>query len=367
MKIKRLIVLGLIVMVLAFGLAGCKITSASPDPNQIIDMKPGDKQLFKVIGPVNSLTTRCVWKVARAGEPQECSIGSNEFEFQVTPEGEPTNIIWISCEVQSLKLVQSAPNQGWTYLKWVTTDHQEWNIRILQDTKPIWRGDYIILDDIDLQLLQGYTTVSGVLLVTNFTELTSLASLEKLTSIGGGLSIYNNALTNLDGLDNLTSVGWLVVCGDNLTSLAGLESLTSVGGKVEISGKALTSLAGLENLTSVGDYLRIQGNDALTNLTGLENLTTVNGELRVYSNANLTSLAGLENLVSVGGYLSIDNNNALTALGMIGLQKVGSYFWIYDNPMLCRSLAEELMNQVLAGGGIGGWITISGNKECTTP
>jgi hypothetical protein len=65
--------------------------------------------------------------------------------------------------------------------------------------------------------------------------------------------------------------------------------------------------------------------------------------------------------------LYIEYNAVLTALEMAGLQRIDGDFSISSNVLLCTSLAEELMNQILAGGGIGGTRTISGNKECTTP
>ena len=101
-------------------------------------------------------------------------------------------------------------------------------------------------------------------------------------------------------------------------------------------------------------------------MSGLENLTSVGG-LDIYYNAVLTSLSGLENLTSVGGWLGIVGNDALTSLGMTGLQRIDGDFNISSNLLLCTSLAEELMNQVLAGGGIGGTRTISDNKTCWTP
>jgi hypothetical protein len=65
--------------------------------------------------------------------------------------------------------------------------------------------------------------------------------------------------------------------------------------------------------------------------------------------------------------LDIEYNAVLTSLEMTGLQRVDEDFSIYSNLLLCTSLAEELMNQVLAGGGIGGDVSISNNKDCTTP
>jgi hypothetical protein len=104
----------------------------------------------------------------------------------------------------------------------------------------------------------------------------------------------------------------------------------------------------------------------LKSLSGLENIT-FGGDLSIRWNSTLKSLGALGGITSVSGDMVISSNDALTSLGMTGLQNVGDNFRISYNPMLCSSLAEELMNQVLAGGGIGGDRTISGNKDCTTP
>ncbi len=148
--------------------------------------------------------------------------------------------------------------------------------------------------------IEGEVTISGP-------GITNLNGLNMITSIGGNLIIIkNDLLTNLTGLDTLTYVEGYLEIGDVsdegnpvLTSLNGLESLTSAGHGLTIRfNPVLTSFDGLENLTSLGSggFLLIQVNDALTDLTALSNLTTVGGSLRVEYNLSLTSLAGLENI-----------------------------------------------------------------------
>jgi hypothetical protein len=195
-----------------------------------------------------------------------------------------------------------------------------------------------------MELLKDYTTVSGSL-VMNGKHIKNLEGIENVSSIGGSLCIeYNDALTSLSGLQNITSVpGYL-----------------SIGGNAD-----LKSLSGLENITSVGKTLKIESNDGLTSLSGLDGLASV-GSLYIWGNPALTSLSVFQNITSVQS-LDIGYNDALTALGMTGLQRVGDDFSIVSNSSLCGSLAEDLRDQVLAGGGIGGTRTISGNKECTTP
>ena len=87
----------------------------------------------------------------------------------------------------------------------------------------------------------------------------------------------------------------------------------------------------------------------------------------IESNKVLTNLSSLENITSVGGDLGISSNATLTFLGMAGLQRIDGNFSIHYNLLLCTSLAEELRDQVLAVGGIGGTRTIRDNKTCTTP
>jgi hypothetical protein len=393
MKISRLIVLGLYGLALIVCLAGCKIISASPDPNQVIEMRPGDKILFKVMGPVNTPTSRCVWHISNKSTWEEVSRGKNEFELNFNDDSwlsNKKNII--TCEYQSYQLEMYCDeitcfNFRW---RWKTVNSISWEVRTNPNSSTVMTGDYIIENESDLQLLNGYTTVTGSLTIGP--DIQSLEALESLTTIGrelgilqnnyiknltalenltsiGGFSIYSNdALTSLDGLGNITSISgdlWIKE-NDALTNLSGLENLASIGKHMYIeNNKAITSLSGLGNLASVGKDMYILNNAALTSLSGLENLSSVGGGLEIWKNPVLTSLSGLENLTLIGGFLYIINNDALTTLGMTGLQKVLGNFDIINNPLLCKSLAIDLRNQVLLRKGIWGIITISGNKDCT--
>jgi len=133
----------------------------------------------------------------------------------------------------------------------------------------------------------------------------------------------------------------------------------------------------LGGFTEVTGDLWIKGNIFLTSLEPLTSLSLVGGNVYIGRNPSdqfvynynyaLTTLDGLGSLTSIGGELNIDTNDALKNLGMDSLDYVGDDFGIDANPELCTYLAEGLRDQVLAGGGIGGWIDISGNKDCTGP
>jgi hypothetical protein len=390
MRNSRVMILGILLAIMVVGLSGC-IISTSPGTQKVIVMNPGEKKVFKVSGVnLNTPTTKCVWYINRMDMNTEVFENTDHVEFTVNPEGEKSNKVIITCEYHIFVS---------DFLGWLVIGSKDWNIYIPRDTAPVWQGDYYIFDRTDVQMLNGYTEITGDLDIQcnlkslkgleNLTSvggnlsieendaLTSLSGLESLTSVGGSLSIgwgsrwSNPALTSLSGIENLTSVGGRLSFEKNraLTNLSGLENLTSVGGNLVIDlNPALTSLSGLENITSLGGGLIILQNNALTNLAGLENITSLDGGLEIWDNNALTNLAGLENITSIGRRgLRISINNVLTSLGMTGLQRVDGDFEISSNVLLCTSLAEELMNQVIAGGGIGGAVDIHGNKECTTP
>ncbi len=150
-----------------------------------------------------------------------------------------------------------------------------------------YSGDFMIPTQLDFSALAGYTSISGDLNIGSpfCTDLSELICLE---SVGGTLTIAGNlALTNLNGLGALTSVGGDLRIGfmnDFLTNLDGLGALTSVGGSLSIiSNDVLTSLDGLNTLTSVGEDLSIYNATAVTNLNGLSALTSVE---RLFINGN---------------------------------------------------------------------------------
>jgi hypothetical protein len=331
----------LIGMVMVTALSGCKIISASPDPKTVVEMQSGEKKLFKVVGPMNTSTMYSEWSVKRMGVEggyERALTGANEFLFEADPNGEKTNRIIITCKVYSYELYKGGgPAEHWE-LDWVLKDQKSWEVRIHKNTTPVWQGDYCIIDSTDMQLLDGYTDVTGSLVIN--ADIENMESLSKLKTIGGGLYISGNKyIKDLSAFANITSVGEALNICDN---------------------DALTSLSGIKNI-KFGGGLRISGNDALTNLSGLESITSVGGDLDISSNNSLTSLSSLENITSIKGRLYIAVNSALTVLGMTGLQSVSTDFTIFGNQLLCKSLAEELRNQVT----IGNHINIFGNKDCT--
>ena len=183
-------------------------------------------------------------------------------------------------------------------------------------------------------------------------------------SFEGDLNIKNNLLlTDLSGLDNLTSVSSNLMIRDNvnLASLSGLNNLISVGEQLRISSNTrLINLSGLDNLSFLGiDGLTIARNDSLINLIGLENLTTINGTLNVFGNNALTDLSGLDNVTFIEGQILIEDNNSIIDLsGLESLNTIGGTFFIETSSLTSLSGLDNLTT-------IGGGLTITDNDYLT--
>ena len=163
----------------------------------------------------------------------------------------------------------------------------------------------------------------------------------------GSASVFEPS--DFSAIADCTSIsGSLFVVCPSCTDLSELNSLTSVGHNLRIDDNdALTNLNGLSGLTSVGG-LEIGGNDALTNLNGLSNITSVGGDLEIWNNDALINLDGLSGITgSVGGGLKIWDNDALTNLdGLSALTSIGTYFDIYFNVGLPDCEACDLLDQL---------------------
>ncbi len=116
---------------------------------------------------------------------------------------------------------------------------------------------------------------------------------------GGANGLYitdNDALTNIDGLLNLTELGALSIINNNvLTNLDGLSGLTHL--YVEFGQGPLI----------------IKDNDILTNIDGLSNLVQVYSNLFIQNNPDLIRFCGLYNLFlnsGLGGSYNVSGNGS---------------------------------------------------------
>jgi hypothetical protein len=151
----------------------------------------------------------------------------------------------------------------------------------------MWTGDADVDGPEAIELLRGYTSVSGSLRIVE-TELASLEGLECLEYVGGRLYIAGNGtLTTLHGLDGLEHVEGDLIIGGHLAY--GCSKSCGPGGN-----PVLPTLQGLGALTSIGRNLQITRNDGLTSLQGMSALASLGGGLTIAANQLLPTCAATE-------------------------------------------------------------------------
>ena len=216
----------------------------------------------------------------------------------------------------------------------------------------------------NLNGLNVLTSIGGNLNIECNEILVSMGGLNHITSIGGDLYFIGNlALTSLAGLDNLVDIGGDLLITNNivLNNLSGLSALTSIGGMLWIdNNNLLNSLAGLNNIVNIGGNLRICANPILTDLQGLSGLTSIGGSLIIgglghlggIGNPSLASLSGLYNLNAVAGDINIGYNTSLTSLAGLDNIEAGSIqgLSVYNNETLSACEVESICNYLAMPG-----------------
>lgn len=152
--------------------------------------------------------------------------------------------------------------------------------------------------------------------------------------------------------------GTVYISGPDITNLNGLNEVTSIDGSLFIgfyiagNNPLLTNLEGLNNLSHIGGSLFIYTNQVLKNVDALENLTSIEGELIIESNDSLSSLQGFSNLNTIGMALTIVDNNMLQSLS--GLENIDEqtieHLTIYYNNQLSYCAIESVCECIPAPG-----------------
>lgn len=140
--------------------------------------------------------------------------------------------------------------------------------------------------------------------ITQITELTldnnridSVQSLSSLSSLNF-LSLCNNKLTEIKGLDKLESFTTLILVGNKISDLSSLSSLKALS-ELSVADNEITSLMGIGNLASL-TKLDLSGNK-LTSLSGISSLSSL--ETLTAVNCGLTDIAALSKLT---GLVTVD-------------------------------------------------------------
>jgi hypothetical protein len=206
----------------------------------------------------------------------------------------------------------------------------------LEDAPKIFEGDVYLETQEDVENFgnQGFTGITGSLTITGlkYPDVTDLNFLSDLESIGGSLVLEDNySLENLDGLQNILSLGGdfvLYYNGSTLKEIDGLNGLTEIGGNLKIwNNLDLENLDGLSNLTSLGGGISLRDNNSLVSISGIPGFQEINGDFEIHGN-NLQNLDALENLKVVNGTLKLRETEIEDISGLYNLETVGGDFWI---------------------------------------
>lgn len=179
-------------------------------------------------------------------------------------------------------------------------------------------------------------------------DIQNLQGLTNLKSNQGGFYIQNcDALTSLDGLNNLEKTGYLgFFINPLLIDITALSQLDSVNGYLGFQETNLVNLDGLDALEYVYD-LHMNENLFLKNLEGLNNLNQIENDLTLDSNPALESIEALSN---VSGYIDIIEIKYNPALENIdGLEKINAADLILINNNDAIEHVDGLINLVSVG------------------
>lgn len=159
--------------------------------------------------------------------------------------------------------------------------------------------DFWVQDNKVLQHISAFNsvnTIKNTLWVDNNPNLKDLGNIPLQEQVKNLYIDDNTSLTHLNALNTLKYAESLRISNNGITDLTGLEQLKSAGYLRIQDNSKLESLEALKNLTDV-DKLEIDDNDTLTNLNGLGNIKhlnslviTDNGELNDYDGLSLWTL-----------------------------------------------------------------------------
>jgi hypothetical protein len=151
-------------------------------------------------------------------------------------------------------------------------------------------GNVLIETEDDLAQLEGVREVTRSIVV-NQTALTNLDFLGCIDTVGENLQIFGNEqLTNVDGLVNVQVIRGTLIFGENhaMVDFDGLQRLTEVEGSFSMNkNDGLQHISGFDSLIGVEGDVTIRDNEMLLDIDGLKGLMVINGVLAITANPML--------------------------------------------------------------------------------
>jgi len=187
-------------------------------------------------------------------------------------------------------------------------------------TLQIWNNEFLqTLSGLNIQSARGITIVFNDALL-------DVEGLNNITELGDSFSAQNNPLlASITGINNLSTVEYFFVVGGNHSLVnIDLPKLTSVGSKMSITSNNDLSSVAFTGLSSLNSLL-ISNNDLINNQVHIPLIDTIN-ELQIRNNDGLTDLSIFQHIDHVSGEWDITNNPNLVN---------------YNIPSLCQSISNN--------------------------
>lgn len=267
-------------------------------------------------------------------EDPDGDVLSYQWSIESQPEGgikylwdSNTADISFQADVEGTYVVKLVVNDGYT------DSQPDYVSIVVKDEGVVYDGFVVLLQPEDVAALEGYTRIKGSLVfgsslyLDDSNPITDFSGLESLVKIDGDLGIRSRHLQNMDGLNNLATIGGnlLIEHSSELVNIKGLNNLTNVGGDVEIlSNSSLSAIDGFAKLKTIEGALRLTENEFLETVNGMKNLATIGENLSVGRSTNLKKIDGLTKLYSIGGSLYLSDNDELMEVDFPSLQLIGN-------------------------------------------
>ncbi|MBV8757486.1 MAG: hypothetical protein JO257_09435 [Deltaproteobacteria bacterium] len=195
-------------------------------------------------------------------------------------------------------------------------------------------------------------SVPGDMTITGSSGFTGLPT--GCWELGGKLTLRGPAISSLDKLGDLRTVGSLEIDSTELSSIA-VPDMLHVTGDLAIHHN--TKLVDISKVMPHGDLssLMVEYNDVLPSLGGLSETTRVTGATTIENNPKLASI-DLSHATRLEGGLTIQDNDALTSVDLGQLSSVGPF-------SLTHNISLTTLKPLTSLSYIHGSLTVSNNTK----
>lgn len=222
-------------------------------------------------------------------------------------------------------------------------------------------GDVVIVEPsiTDLSGLNHITSIDGYLLIWHLNEITDIPDFDSLRTVNGYVEFrFNNKIQDISGFKNLESIGQYLVFDElnKLEDISGFNNLESIGGSLSIiDNNLLSDVSGFQNLAST-NRLIIYDDYALEEITGLQNLKNKIDVIYITRNILLKNLSFLNQITNIGESLTIGGNTSL--LNLNDLQNIN---YVNGNVIISQNNSLHDLSGCNNLNTINGNLTLDGN------